>query len=293
MKKVKRILSAICSLAIALSMSINAFATDSSNSDKKQEQKSSAISSVDSSDSSNSSDDSSSQTDSQSEKNTSSSSSSSENKSDSAADSSQKEQDEIDKKELTKMIGEYLKQETKKAVPDYENDSSYDTKGNASIVKEKKIIHDSSEMQFISVTTKDGHIFYILIDYTSIKKGDVEESVYFLNKVDDYDLYALLNSGDSEDNGRVTGKTDNESENTDDSSKKDSSKTEKTEKKSTTPNSAVSTSSFVFVGVLIVGAIVFVLFLKKKGSNKKIVDDDDDLDFEDDEDSNDNDNDNF
>ena len=51
-------------------------------------------------------------------------------------------------------------------------------------------------MQFIAVTTKDGHVFYVLINYTA-KNG--EDNVYFLNKVDDYDLYALLYAGEDKD----------------------------------------------------------------------------------------------
>lgn len=84
-------------------------------------------------------------------------------------------------------------------IPDYFGDDSYDTSGNLSLIKEQKIIYDSSEMQFIAVTTKGGNVFYILIDYTAVKDAeDGEEganaqgTVYFLNKVDDYDLYSLL-----------------------------------------------------------------------------------------------------
>jgi uncharacterized protein YukJ len=35
-------------------------------------------------------------------------------------------------------------------------------------------------MQFISVTTKDGHVFYVLINYAA-ESG--EDNVYFLNNV--------------------------------------------------------------------------------------------------------------
>ncbi|MGN0592673.1 MAG: CD1107 family mobile element protein [Ruminococcus sp.] len=72
---------------------------------------------------------------------------------------------------------------------DYYNDPYYDTQGNASLINNQHIIYNSSEMQFISVTTKDGHVFYVLINY-SAENG--EDNVYFLNKVDDYDLYSLL-----------------------------------------------------------------------------------------------------
>lgn len=78
--------------------------------------------------------------------------------------------------------------------------------GNADLIKEQKIIHDSSEMQFIAVTTKAGNVFYILIDYTATQDNKSGEgAVYFLNKVDEQDLYALINNPDtSNDNDNAT-----------------------------------------------------------------------------------------
>ena len=73
---------------------------------------------------------------------------------------------------------------------DYYNDPYYDTDGNATLVDSKKIIYNSDEMQFISVTTKDGHIFYVLINYTD---DDNIDNVYFLNNVrNTYGHYKLL-----------------------------------------------------------------------------------------------------
>lgn len=75
---------------------------------------------------------------------------------------------------------------------DYYEDDYYDTDGNATLIKSERIIYNSEEMQFIAVTTKDGHVFYVLINYAA--EGN-EDNVYFLNKVDAFDLYSLLYTG--------------------------------------------------------------------------------------------------
>lgn len=74
--------------------------------------------------------------------------------------------------------------------PDYDGDPYYDTNGNATLIKSEQIIYNTEEMQFIAVTTKDGHVFYVLINYTA-ESG--EDNVYFLNNVrNTYGHYKLL-----------------------------------------------------------------------------------------------------
>ena len=83
---------------------------------------------------------------------------------------------------------------------DYYGDDYYDTSGNASLIKSERIIYDTEAMQFIAVTTKDGAVFYILINYSA---DDDEQAVYFLNKVDTFDLYSLLYMTDEEEENGI------------------------------------------------------------------------------------------
>ena len=125
------------------------------------------------------------------------------------------ESDDMEK--FREVMSDLAEAGTTEVEPDYYGDSYYDTDGNATLIKSERIVYNSEEMQFIAVTTKDGHVFYVLINYSA---ENAEDQVFFLNKVDDYDLYALLYAGDDEDskitpeqahqaaekaNGRVTG----------------------------------------------------------------------------------------
>ena len=101
----------------------------------------------------------------------------------------------VDEIQHNKAAMENSDDETGNAGHDYYADENYDTDGNATLIKHEKIIYDSEEMQFIAVTTKDGDVFYILINYSA--EGD-EDNVFFLNKVDDFDLYSLLYAGNEE-----------------------------------------------------------------------------------------------
>ena len=105
---------------------------------------------------------------------------------------------EEDMEKFREVMSELAENGTTEVEPDYYGDPYYDTDGNATLIKSEKIVYNSEEMQFIAVTTKDGHVFYVLINY-SAESG--EDNVYFLNRVDDYDLYALLYAGEEDKDG--------------------------------------------------------------------------------------------
>ena len=63
--------------------------------------------------------------------------------------------------------------------------------GNLTLVDDIQV-EDSEEKQYMTVVTKDGNYFYIIID----RVGD-KENVYFLNMVDEADLLALIKDMDT------------------------------------------------------------------------------------------------
>lgn len=180
---------------------------------------------------------------------------------------------------------------TEKTTVDYFIDDYYDTAGNATLIKEESIIYDSEEMQFIAVTTKDGHVFYVLINY-SAESG--EDAVYFLNKVDDYDLYALLYAGDEENNitpeqalqsaENANGRVQNNSENPTEISSENTENEEVSEPVQTTKNPMNMNMIYLVVGAVVLVAVGFIGLKIMKKPKKKVSVDDENIDFYDDSD---------
>ena len=171
---------------------------------------------------------------------------------------------------------------------DYYGDDYYDTDGNATLIKQEKIIYDSEEMQFIAVTTKDGSVFYVLINYSA--EGN-EDNVYFLNKVDDYDLYALLYQDDED--SQNTNPDSAAAEAASNANKGKTNNNVVKEATTTTDSAAQQTSSknqsngsktlmITGVGVAVLAAAGFIFYKMKNGKSKKKSNSDDFDGFEDD-----------
>lgn len=195
------------------------------------------------------------------------------------------ESDDMEK--FREVMSELAEADTTDVVPDYDGDPYYDTDGNATLIKSEQIIYNTEEMQFIAVTTKDGHVFYVLINYTA---GNDEDNVYFLNKVDDYDLYALLYAGDEDDdekdkitpeqaaqeaekaNGRVQSCDSNDADYAEDTAEDGEESSESAAQAKSVPMNKNSMILILGVVALIgVGAAGFFLMKKKKGGNKTAV----------------------
>lgn len=205
---------------------------------------------------------------------------------------------ELGEEDMQKLVDEIQHMEnsddeTDNAGHDYYADENYDTDGNATLIKHEKIIYDSEEMQFIAVTTKDGDVFYILINYSA--EGD-EDNVFFLNKVDDFDLYSLLYAGnegeeekdpaeqakkyaDAATNGSMTADVSARVEET-------TGETERAEEKSTTKQpSSMNSNALILVGVgvlAVIGGVVLVLKKGKFGKKKNTGAEDFEEDYDDD-----------
>ena len=208
------------------------------------------------------------------------------------------EDDDMEK--YREIMNDFANAENTEFTVDYEDDPYYDTDGNATLIKSVKIVYNSEEMQFIAVTTKDGHVFYVLINYSA--END-EDQVFFLNKVDDYDLYALLYAGAESDdekenitpeqafeaaqaaNGRVQVDTETAVPENEDSTDE----TAEGEQVTSHPNNMNNIYLLLGAVVLIGAGATGFFFMKKKNGSKTTVketaedEDEEDITFPDDE----------
>lgn len=154
----------------------------------------------------------------------------------------------------------------------------------------KQLIYSSPQLQFMSVTTKDGHTFYIVIDFSK-KEGD---NVYFLNKVDDYDLYALLNANTPEgseplhkqyeaqtepvdnnnNNNQVTRKDNNNSNNVNNNNNGNNTNNDNNENTNQQP--VLNENMLYIIGgsILVLGVAIYAVLRIKKLKKSRLQDDD-------------------
>ncbi len=213
------------------------------------------------------------------------------------ADSSFEANVTLDANDMQKLVEEIqngaAENETDDSEHDYYADDYYDTDGNATLIKHEKIIYDSEEMQFIAVTTKDGDVFYILINYSA--EGN-EDNVFFLNKVDDFDLYSLLYAGNESEEDKdpaeqakkyadaaTNGGASSENlDNAEETTAETESSEEVSAKKQASP---MNSNMLILIGVgalAIVGGAVFVFKSGKFGKKKNVKVEDFDEDYDDD-----------
>ena len=155
------------------------------------------------------------------------------------------------------------------AVPDetvIEDNHTLTPAGNAQLMDD---VTDNENLQFITVTARDGNEFYIIID-----KGAQSENVYFLNTVDESDLAALVEDYAP---AQSTEQQQPEPSGTPDTEQVEPEQIEQTEQDTENSN-----NSFIFLIVLVLagGAGLAVYYFKVFRPKKKLEQADDIEDFE-------------
>lgn len=156
--------------------------------------------------------------------------------------------------------------------------------GNLSLVDDVSDA-DAEKMDFMTVTSKGGHVFYIVIDHNA-----ASQNVYFLNQVDESDLMALMSDQDKE--ALKTNKEESESADAEEVVKptvRDTSETsqdttrtsQKTEaaKKNTVNSNMILAAVLGIIGLIVIAAYYFLKIKPGKGGSSIA----DDLEFYDDE----------
>ena len=157
-----------------------------------------------------------------------------------------------------------------------EDNRTLTPRGNAQLADD---VSDNENLQFITVTARDGNVFYFVID-----KGAQSENVYFLNTVDESDLEALIEKSDKKPTATA------KSEQTENTAETDSTETDKkntdskTEKSEQSEQNRQKNNSGLFIILALaaaagIGGYYYKVILPKKKLEQ--ADDLDDFDFED------------
>ena len=138
-------------------------------------------------------------------------------------------------------------------------------------------ISDSDKLQFISVTAKDGSVFFIVID-----KQNVNDNVYFLNKVDLSDLEALAKENSAAVPAAVKASPTPQAQASPSAEPDGKTKTAPKTDKSKSGNSSIMLILIAIIGIGGLGAYYFKVYLPKK--NMENAPDLEDFEFTDGED---------
>ena len=154
-----------------------------------------------------------------------------------------------------------------------EDNRTLTPKGNAQLVDD---VSDNENLQFITVTARDGNVFYFVID-----KGAQSENVYFLNTVDESDLEALVEKSDKK--PTATAKPE-QTENTAETDLTENDAKDKTETNEQQEQKQQKNNSGLFIILALVaaagvGGYYYKVILPKKKLEQ--ADDLDNFDFED------------
>ena len=148
-----------------------------------------------------------------------------------------------------------------------EDNRTLTPKGNAELMDD---VTDNENLQFITVTARDGNVFYFVIDH-----GAETENVYFLNTVDEADLIALLEEDISEEVNQQVSLTETPTEEPEITDETDEPYSEKEQNE----NNMLLPILLVVAAAVGIGGYYYKIILPKKKLAE--ADDIEDFDFDD------------